>query len=201
MEFGPELATEAREELGLTSTIDHPCVICDATATDDKKRGPSMQLPDDLVDNATPEQALAAEQWWEELSARTRADFSLMWDQRAEDSALYGFVDGDELVWRELPLELVGEFIEPDSAPFSHDELQQQLLEFVNNHEEIEFFIVERKFHICRAHAAARQIVVDGILPADFSCPLSSGDCPMRRLLELEPGKSLRFVVRPKRRA
>ena len=160
-----------------------------------------MQLPDDLVDNATPAQALAAEQWWEGLSARTRADFSLMWDQRAEDSALYGFVDGDELVWRELPLELVGEFIEPDSAPFSHDELQQQLLEFVNNHEEIEFFIVERKFHICRAHAAARQIVADGILPADFSCPLSSDDCPMRRLLALEPGKSLRFVVRPKRRA
>jgi hypothetical protein len=54
----------------------------------------------------------------------------------------------------------------------------QDLREFVDSHEELGFFLGERRFHICRAHPAALQVVTGGLIPAGFRCPAGDADCP-----------------------
>jgi hypothetical protein len=54
--------------------------------------------------------------------------------------------------------------------------------------------IVVRTFHICSAHRAARAVLRAGFIPADFTCPLASAACPMRKLLDRAPGKSVRLL-------
>lgn len=52
-----------------------------------------------------------------------------------------------------------------------------------------------RTYHICTRHEAAAEVVRAGMIPATFACPLGRADCPMRRLLAVEPGRSLRLEV------
>jgi flagellar motor switch/type III secretory pathway protein FliN len=51
------------------------------------------------------------------------------------------------------------------------------------------------KYHICTQHEAAESVVRAGTIPATFSCPLGRSSCPMRRLLAIDPGRSLRLDV------
>ncbi len=45
---------------------------------------------------------------WKGLPELARLDFLLMWEERAEDAACYGFVEEGRLVWEALPLEWYG---------------------------------------------------------------------------------------------
>ena len=147
-------------------------------------------MPGSLLESLDVSQRLEAEAWGSLLPDTARRDFTGMWDQRAEDTAWAGYLDGEHPVWQELPIELVGELTD-DDANFEHEELKQSLLEYINNHEEVQFFLVERSFHICRAHAAARKVLRQGYLPAGFTCPLGDSDCPMRAILLYAGGKSV----------
>lgn len=65
------------------------------------------------------------------------------------------------------------------------------LYEHVVAHEIV--MIHEQLFHVCTRHEAARWAIRTGRLPATFTCPLKQPGCPMRRLLALGQGRSLRF--------
>jgi hypothetical protein len=52
-----------------------------------------------------------------------------------------------------------------------------------------------RSYHVCTQHEAAAAVVRAGLIPAAFACPLGRADCPMRRVLAVEPGRSLRLEV------
>ncbi len=58
--------------------------------------------------------------------------------------------------WRDQPLVLIGA---PVDAALADDAAlwTAQLVEYINSHEEVGFYLQERRFHICRAHAAARR--------------------------------------------
>jgi len=152
-------------------------------------------LPPSLLDSIDAASQPEVEQWWGMLPDAARRDFVGMWDARAEDAAWAGYLEGERLVWQELPIELVGELVD-DGAEFEHEQLKQELLEYINNHEEVQFFLLDRSFHICRAHAMAREVIEEGVLPADFVCPLGNAACPMRTILLHAQGKSVAIRVR-----
>ena len=72
----------------------------------------------------------------------------------------------------------------------------QQLAEYVNAHEEVGFFLQERHFHICRAHAAARAVIERGTIPAGFSCPRTAADCPLASAGTLAGGARIDVIPR-----
>lgn len=158
-----------------------------------------LPIPHALLADLPAEEQTAARQWWATLTPQQQLDFTLSWDQRADDGAWFGAVSDGVLEWHPLPVELVGEFVDPVNDA-DHHLFKQQLLEYVSNHEDIQFFMVDGALHICRAHPAARGVIRAGRLPADFTCPNADDACPMRRLLARCPGKDVLFDVRPARR-
>lgn len=155
-----------------------------------------MDLPDFVIASMSEENAESIALWWGGLSEASQQDFLLLWDARADDCAYVGFIEDERLKWETLPLVVVGEFVEPDSASLDHDEMKLQLLEFINGHEDIEFFLTTRQFHICRAHKHARDVVARGVIPADFVCPLKNNTCPMLHILGQSPGQSVCLRVK-----
>ncbi len=153
-----------------------------------------QDLPEGLVDILSVSQLDSAILWWRTLSLGSKMEFVRMWDARAENCAYYGYVEGERLVWQELPIELRGRFVD-EEALVEHDEYKRQLLEYVNNHEEVQFFLTERSFHICRSHKKARDCIANGLIPASFVCPLSSKECPLLHVLAQRPGKSVAIDV------
>ncbi len=79
------------------------------------------------------------------------------------------------------------------SEPSQEAELPNvDLYEYLVGHE---LFLVDPPgFHICTAHAAARDAIAGELRP-DFRCPVGRGDCPLRNLLALAPGKCARFAA------
>jgi hypothetical protein len=71
-----------------------------------------------------------------------------------------------------------------------------ELREFVDSHEEIGFFLGERRFHICRALPAARQVIARGLIPADFFCPGGAIDCPFAAASAHVSGLQIRLTLR-----
>ena len=50
-------------------------------------------------------------------------------------------------------------------------------------------------FHLaCTAHPAARRVIAQRYLPANFACPLVQGGCPMRAILRHHGGRSVRLL-------
>ncbi|HVH46229.1 MAG TPA: hypothetical protein VM925_27995 [Labilithrix sp.] len=82
-------------------------------------------------------------------------------------------------------------FVEPgsDDADLAIDDFY----EYVVNHELC--FYEGKKFHICSAHAEAREVLSAGRIPASFQCPRASTECPMRRLLDQAPGCDVRLSL------
>src|SRR5689334_2088712 len=79
--------------------------------------------------------------------------------------------------WRDQPLELVAMPVDAEAAT-EHEAWTDQLREYIDGHEEIGFFLQERRFHICRAHPAARRVIATGTIPAGFTCPRAHAACP-----------------------
>lgn len=81
-----------------------------------------------------------------------------------------------------------------------HDDVEQRddwrnHFEYFLEHDGVGFFAEEtRVFHICRRHAAARDVVRSGILRPGFQCPLGrAGACPMQRV-GAASGRAVRFT-------
>ncbi|MFV8752779.1 hypothetical protein ACNOYE_19720 [Nannocystaceae bacterium ST9] len=156
-----------------------------------------ITIPAELVEGLPPGQHDKARAWWESLTPGAQTEFGRLWDSRSEDTALHGITREGEIEWHELPIELRGEIVDEQDLADQADEAQahQDLLEYICGHEEIHFFLTERSFHLCRAHARAREVVRAGWLPSGFECPLADANCPMRRVLVASAGKSLRLRV------
>lgn len=130
-------------------------------------------------------------EWWRDLADSERRELIALWDRRAEriDYARRG--DGFEPV----PVRLVGRTVEPlDPADAEDAEyISTQLLEFILNHEDIAFFLKERKFHICRRHALAQNTLRQGYIPAEFQCEMAGSLCPIRQISRAVAGKRVHF--------
>lgn len=157
-----------------------------------------LPMPPELTDGLSEPEIKRTRIWWLGLSLAEQAEFAQAYHARADDGSWYATVGDGELRWHRLPVELVGHFVDPEDRA-DHDLARQQLLEFVSNHEEIAFFLVEGAFHICRAHPSARAVIRQGFIPADFECPLSDAACPMRRILAVCPGRAVQLDVRVRR--
>lgn len=139
----------------------------------------------------------AARGWWEKLTDRDRAELQDLWDER-QNSCAYAraTTETGATEWRKLPIVVRGRFFDADTP--TNDELETwnvDLYEFLLDHPEVKIVetFTERTFHFCTAHERAREVLKNGVIPADFVCPYDSGHCPMRAILDLKPGHSLKL--------
>lgn len=151
-------------------------------------------IPDALVRNVPENEQEHAKQWWATLSKKMQKEFLLFCDEKSDDTSYFGTVEEGALVWHELPIELKGRLIDPLEVR-EHKALKEELIEYVNNHEDVQFFVVEKKFHICRSHPAAAMAIKSGRIKADFRCPLNDNSCLMRRMLDACGGKDILVEV------
>lgn len=149
--------------------------------------------PNDLLAPLNAEERARTTAWWSTLNDEAQLEFARMWDERSDDTALFGTCDDGDITWHQIPIELRGALLD-DENDVEHKQAKQQLLEYIANHEEIQFFLVDRKFHICRAHPIARDVIRAGHLPADFVCPVDEAACPMKNILAACPGRAVRLV-------
>lgn len=152
-----------------------------------------VQPPDDLVRDLTKEDLAKTLDWWSGLNADAQLEFVQCWDARTEDTALHGVSRNGAIEWHPLPIELRGRLVDEENRV--DDRLaRQQLLEYVNNQEEIQFFLVDKEFHVCRAHPGARACLSAGIIPKGFRCGASTDGCPMMKILAAAGGCSVELV-------
>jgi hypothetical protein len=103
-------------------------------------------------------------------------------------------------VWRDPPIELVGIPVDPESVR-EHVAWCRQMIEYINGHEEIGFYLQERRFHICRRHARARRVIATGVIEAGFACPRGEATCPFAAAAACAPGHAVALVpLRPRQR-
>lgn len=136
-----------------------------------------------------------ARTWWARLAPSARLDFLARWDERSDDTSLYGEVQTDgSVAWRELPLEVRGLIVEgrTDGRP---SRWNAELYDYLVAHPEAVVVLAGKAFHVCRAHPAAHEVLRQGHLPADFVCPLAEERCPLRRLADAAGGKDVCFGV------
>lgn len=156
-------------------------------------------IPEQLLHDLTEEDCTKTLDWWTTLHPETQLEFAQCWDQRSDDTALHGISRDGKIEWHPLPIELRGRIVDDDDR--IDDRLaRQELLEYINGHE-IQFFLVDRGFHICRAHAGARACLRAGLIPKHFVCERESADCPMRAILAHTKGRSVELVPIMPRRA
>jgi hypothetical protein len=122
---------------------------------------------------------LAIDEWWAKLDEFSRSEALHLWDDCRE-------AEGG------LSVRVEARFAEEQDEE-SDDFWHSDYYDYLVNHE-IYLFDGPR-FHICTRHPVAAAAARAGVVPHDFCCPLRSTDCPMRRLLSLSPGKSLRLRV------
>lgn len=119
------------------------------------------------------------ESWWKSL-----------------DSSAKRSLRGREL---NAAIELRGRFLDPEDA-VENEMWRLDLIEYINNHPELRFHLEERKFHICRAHAVAREVIRTGVVPGAFVCPVRNAACPFEAASKLGDGRPLVLAARLRRR-
>jgi hypothetical protein len=131
--------------------------------------------PTDLITNLNDEERARTTAWWTTLNDEAQLEFIAMWDARADDTALFATCADGDITWHEIPIELRGALLDEEND-VEHKQAKQQLLEYIANHEEISFFLVDRKFHICRAHPAARALLLVAAV-ATVACSFEPSTC------------------------
>ena len=139
-------------------------------------------VPEEAVRGLTPKKRAVAEAWWRELDDASRREFTTLWDARTDDTAYCATIEEGRTVWHALPLTLHGFHAGTESAK-ENAFWQEQLREYIDGHE-VKFFLAQRTFHVCRAHAVAREVIATGIVPADFACPFANDACPFAAALD-----------------
>ena len=122
---------------------------------------------------------LAIDDWWDHLDEQSRSEALHLWHECRNSDA-------------NLSVRVEARFVdeqEEDSAEFWHSDYYDY---FVNH--EVYLFKMPG-IHICTRHPLAAAAIRTGTVPHDFCCPFESAECPMRQLLKLAPGKSLRMSV------
>ncbi|PCC75424.1 hypothetical protein SAMN02745121_03850 [Nannocystis exedens] len=153
-----------------------------------------MKLPAEATRLLSRDHLAAIEAWWAGLDDAARAEFTALYDERAEDTAFYATIVDGKTEWHELPIELHGMYVDPENAPETAM-WKQELCEFISN-TGVQFFLVDRTFHICRAHSQAREALACGAIPAGFTCPFEQAACPFEQALAARPGQSIVLLPR-----
>jgi hypothetical protein len=133
------------------------------------------KAPESLTTRLSSAHATQVSEWWMRLTTG---------DRRA-------LRELDAAGARPRALQLMGRFVQPGEDVES-GELTSDLYEYIVNHELA--FLPERTFHICSAHPEARAAIAARRIPAAFTCPLASTECPMRALLDRAPGHDVRLA-------
>src|SRR5262249_17976366 len=121
----------------------------------------------------------AIEEWWTQLDDDGRADALQLWQDCGQTRA-------------GISVKVDASFLD-EAAEDGRDFWHNDFYEYLVNHE---IYVKQMPvFHICPRHPAPREAARLGFIPHDFSCPFASGDCPMRKLLDIAPGKSVRLRV------
>ena len=127
--------------------------------------------------------------WWQRLERLDRRALNRFWEIDAGHGA-----DG-RAGW--VGLDFVPALRRDAAADaLDADDAARDFHEYVDNHPELVYHVPVPTFHICRSHAAARDVVRRGHLPADFACPLRRATCSMRALLARAPGCDARLDLR-----
>lgn len=139
----------------------------------------TMTLPTMLREALTKAGLRAIDEWWAHLDTFSRSEVLHLWNEcRQTESGLAIRVEA-----------LVASDRDEETGDFWHCDYYDYLV----NHEI--YLLDPPSFHICTRHPVAAAAVRAGFIPHDFTCPLQSGDCAMRRILAHSPGKSLRLRV------
>jgi len=163
----------------------------------DDAQGPCGQgLSSEAHERTTDADRAEIEGWWASLRVRERRELRALSDPRAESCQHQRVQRADgSAAWYGLPIRVKGRFVDsPNSAPDLEDEegtFPVDLYEYLLSHGLIA--VEARVYLVCTRERAAREALRTGHLRADFTCPLARPDCPMRRLLDLAPGRSLRL--------
>jgi hypothetical protein len=107
-------------------------------------------------------------------------------DRRLDSIALAATEGG----WHELSIELRAHIVDPEDDTWCDD-----LIEYINGHPEVALHLEERRFHICRAHTAAREVIATGRVPATFTCPVANDRCPFEGASALVSGRALALAA------
>lgn len=153
--------------------------------------GPTDELPSDILARIPADALPAVRQWWADMTPPARRFALTAWDPRREDS-FFDPADGDD--WDQIPVVIGGRFVPPEQplvGPEWHADYFEYLLKYP------ELLLDHEPFTpiggACTTHPEARAALASGCVPAGFACPLGLAECPLRRLLDREPGRSLRL--------
>ena len=143
------------------------------------------------------------EAWWSQLSEAKQVEIMQLYDVESKQNVKDREEDeGLEFV----PIAVYAEFVEEQDSKrrewINNDYWRQGFVEYVMNQDDRDHMKVflsggQRLFHVggvCMAHPKAKKALKHGFIPASYTCPYQDKACPMRKLLSVQPGKSLRLL-------
>jgi hypothetical protein len=155
-------------------------------------------IPAELLEALSTSDAKAIEKWWMELADGERTEIVCMWDAR-RDTCVWaeGLDESGPQQLHGMLMVITARFHRPDEKT-PDDDWRPDDIEYMMGRPEVYLWEPpQRVFGIgCTAHQAARSALMEGIIPADCSCPLHSPDRPMRKRLDLTPYHSIRLGLR-----
>jgi hypothetical protein len=150
-------------------------------------------LPRTVLLALPPGDMPAVEAWWTSLDSPTQLELTHLWEKRSDSCSFARASDGDGAHhWMALPIRVGARLVDAEDGA-DRDDWNEDLYEYRVAHQAD--FPILRTFHICTAHAKARSVLAQGFIPADFVCPLANERCPMRKLLALKPGYSIKLCA------
>ena len=148
-----------------------------------------MEIPDHLLQGLPKALRAEVSAWWEALPDTAKNDLSRQWDHRADECRFTLYYKEEDSQWCRLPFDAVAEEDDIDDW-----EEKREFFEYAVNHEFMVQDEMGRTSHVCRAHSAACTATRNGRIPADFVCPVSDTSCPMRAIVALAGGRSVRLL-------
>jgi len=149
-----------------------------------------IEIPLGLLDDLDEQDREKTHAWWKTLGSDAQLEFTKYWDARSDDTAMHGVSRDGGIEWHALPIELRGRIVD-DEDRVDAGLARHQLYEFIANHEEVQFFMIEHHFHICRQHPGAKVCLKTGIIPSGFVCDRASPHCPMQEILQAAGRRSV----------
>lgn len=149
------------------------------------------ELPAYILERISEDARPVVLRWWTDLTSPQRQTALGDWDQRRDKNFFTPQSgDGEE----QIPVVIGGRFV-PAEQPLLNSEWRGDYFEYLlKNPELLLTQELHRTFHLCRAHPEARAALAAGYIPAGFTCPFDSADCPMRRILAESPGDSFQLI-------
>ena len=119
-----------------------------------------------------------------------RLTLSSHWEPEADDCRFSLYFREDQSEWRKLPFDA----LTVEGVDTGDWEEKRDFFEYAVNRELLVQDSQGRTKHVCRAHVAARQILKEGVIPGEFVCPVMNTECPMRAIVEMAGGRSVRLL-------